>query len=98
MRYLAARPLIIAATFPEGRFFETMWAVLLLSMTVTAAKADDPVKLALPGFNFVKVEPELAGFFSEHFAQKLTFEKVKVTTAADVSTRLGFERKTELLG
>lgn len=75
-----------------------MWAVLLLSMTVSAAKADEPVKLALPGFNFVKVEPELAGFFSEHFAQKLTFEKVKVTTAADISTLLGFERQKELLG
>ncbi|MBX7115114.1 MAG: hypothetical protein K1X64_12365 [Myxococcaceae bacterium] len=75
-----------------------MWAALLLSMTVGAAKADEPVKLALPGFNFVKVEPELASFFSEHFAQKLTFEKVKVTTAADISTLLGFERQKELLG
>jgi|CXWL01.1.fsa_nt_gi TolB-like protein len=75
-----------------------MIAALLLSLTLTAPRAEEPVTLALPGFNFVRVEPELAGFFSEHFAQKLVFEKVKVTTAADIGTVLGFERQKELLG
>lgn len=75
-----------------------MFAALVLSLTLAAPRTDEPVKLALPGFTFVRVDSDLAGFFSEHFAQKLTFERVKVTTAADISTLLGFERQKELLG
>lgn len=75
-----------------------MLPAVVLSLAVSLGASEEPVKLALPGLTFVKVDREIAGFFSEHLAQKLTFAGLKVTSSADIAAVLGFERQKALLG
>jgi len=62
-----------------------------------ALQAASP-KLVAPAWTTVKVEPELAAFFADHFEQKLRANGVEVVSAKDIGTLLGFERQKQLLG
>ncbi len=70
---------------------------LVLVALLTGA-SPEPVRLAATSFQFVNIAPELATFCSEHFAQQLTLEGIRVTTPNEISTMLGFERQKELMG
>ena len=58
----------------------------------------DPVKLASTTFNVVNASPELAAFWTDHFAQQLSSDEVKVITSAEIASLLGLEREKTLLG
>ncbi len=70
----------------------------LVVVALVSAANPEPVKLAATPFQFVNLSPELATFCSEHFAQQLTLEGIRVTTPNEISTLLGFERQRELMG
>ncbi len=67
-------------------------------MALVSGANPEPVKLAATGFQFVNISPELATFCSEHFAQQMTLEGIRVTTPNEIATMLGFERQKELMG
>ncbi|MGQ0508557.1 MAG: FlgO family outer membrane protein [Myxococcaceae bacterium] len=70
----------------------------LVLVALVSGANPEPVKLAATGFQFVNISKELATFCSEHFAQQLTLEGIRVTTPNEISTMLGFERQKELMG
>ncbi len=70
----------------------------LVLVALVSGANPEPVKLAATGFQFVNITPELATFCSEHFAQQLTMEGIRVTTPNEIATMLGFERQKELMG
>ncbi|MDQ3265143.1 MAG: hypothetical protein M3Y59_16045 [Myxococcota bacterium] len=78
-----------------------MFVPLLTLVLATAPPLDAPtkeVKLAFPDFALVDVRPELGRFFSEHLAQELTAEGLRVITTREISTLVGLERQRALLG
>lgn len=70
---------------------------LAVSLTVLAAGAD-PIKVAAPGLEMVNVEAEQSAFYTNHLAQLMNYEGVRVLTSADVSAILGHERQQQLVG
>jgi hypothetical protein len=57
------------------------------------------VKLAAPGFKCVNLDAQTCEFFNDYFAQQLALGGgVRVTTASEISSLLGFERQKQLLG
>lgn len=63
-----------------------------------APPAPAPIKLAMPGLSAAGVDPSLAEFFAEYFAQKLGEQGVRVTTQKEISSLLGLERQRQMLG
>lgn len=68
-----------------------------LMMTCFLAQAA-PVKLASPGLTGVNVNKDVATFYSDHLAQQLVTEGLRVITATEIGGLLGMERQKELLG
>lgn len=62
------------------------------------ATGKPPLKLAAPGLQQVGLTKELAGFYSDHFAQQLALAGVLVTTPSEIQAVLGIERQRQLLG
>ncbi|MHB8876121.1 MAG: hypothetical protein ACYC8T_20720 [Myxococcaceae bacterium] len=56
------------------------------------------LKLASPGFSAVNVEPGVATFLSDHFAQQLALGGIKVATATEIGALIGLERQKQLVG
>ncbi|MBX7115904.1 MAG: hypothetical protein K1X64_16360 [Myxococcaceae bacterium] len=56
------------------------------------------VKLASPGLMGVNVNKDVATFYSDHLAQQLVGQGLRVITASEMSGLLGMERQKELLG
>lgn len=69
-------------------------ALLLLA----AAPTERPIQLAVPAFSPVNVTPEVAAFYSEHFASNLAINGAGVITQKQMQTLLGLERQKQLLG
>ncbi|MDQ3264737.1 MAG: hypothetical protein M3Y59_13890 [Myxococcota bacterium] len=74
-------------------------SILALMMTVALAQAPtQPIKLAAPTWKFVGVEESKGEFFADYLAQQIALSGVRVTTAAEIQSLLGFERQKALLG
>lgn len=67
----------------------------VLAVTLAAVS---PLKVASLGFSSVGIDPELAAFYAQHFAQRLADPAVRVITPEDVAVLLGHERQKQLLG
>lgn len=73
--------------------------IALVSLTLAALPAAaQPVRLAAPGFNAVNLDPAIASFYAEHFAQQLSLRQLSVVTAAEITALIGLERQRHLLG
>ncbi len=69
----------------------------LLAATVAVASSSE-IRVALPELSGVGLEKGLVSFYSEHLAQQLTLQGVRVVTAKEIATLLGVERQKQLLG
>lgn len=75
-----------------------MIATLALIATLGSTPSPSgPVKIAAPMLEGVQLSEELTAFYSDHFAQQLASNGLKVTNPRDVSQVLGLERQRELL-
>lgn len=63
-----------------------------------AAAAEEPVHLAVPGFQVVNVDPKFQEFFTEEIAEQLSRRGLKVVTAREIAALMGMERQKELVG
>lgn len=70
-----------------------LWLALVLS---TASPA--PLRVALPGFTFVNLDPRLGEVFLDRFVNVLGEQGVVATSEKDVAQVLGVERQKALLG
>lgn len=70
----------------------------MLHVWVGLVLASAPAKLAVPTFATVEVDPAMASFLSEHFAQKLTARGFQAITPKEMRALLGLERERQLLG
>ena len=72
----------------------------MIAFFLAAALAADPapIKLAAPGLEYVNIADDVGAFYSEHLAHQLQEQHVRVVTARQISTLLGFERQKQLLG
>ncbi|MDQ3262299.1 MAG: hypothetical protein M3Y59_01365 [Myxococcota bacterium] len=61
------------------------------------AVQQSPIKLAALELNGLNMDAKEVSFYSEHVAQQLAFQGVRVTTSKEISTLLGFERQKHLL-
>jgi hypothetical protein len=72
--------------------------IAVAAVLLAQAPAAAPFKLAFPGMSIINVDEKMASFYSEHLAQQLVFQGLKVTTAKEVQTILGHERQKQLMG
>ncbi|MBM4783704.1 MAG: hypothetical protein GQE15_39045 [Archangiaceae bacterium] len=70
----------------------------MLAFVVLVGLQAAPVKLVAPPWSVVRVEPDVAGYFAEHFEQELRARGFQVVTSRDVASILGLERQKQLLG
>jgi hypothetical protein len=70
----------------------------VLLITLLSANAVQPVKLAAPGMAAVNMPEDVGSFYSDHFAHAMTLEGIRVVTARQIQTLLGYERQKQLLG
>jgi hypothetical protein len=71
----------------------------VLSTCLALALAASPtLKVALPGFSFVNLEPRLGDVFLDRFVNVLAQQGVQVTSEKDIKQVLGLERQKALLG
>lgn len=68
---------------------------LLLTAAVLSAS---PVKLAAPNLTGPGMSKEELTFFTDHLAQQLGFQGLRVITSSEIERLLGFERQRQLLG
>lgn len=61
------------------------------------APKPQPVKLAALELSGLNLDQKAMSFYSEHVAQQLSFQGLRVTTSKEISTLLGFERQKQLL-
>ncbi len=71
-----------------------MFALSLLMLAATPA----PLRVAVPNFNVINIQPDAAAFFMDRFANRLRSRGLAVTTATEIETVLGLERQKQLLG
>lgn len=71
--------------------------MLALSLMMIAA-TPAPLRVAVPNFNVINIQPEAAAFFMDRFANRLRSRGLAVTTATEIETVLGLERQKQLLG
>ncbi len=69
----------------------------LVALPALGAPAKGEVKLAAPGLKSVQISPDLATFYSDHLAQQLLQNGVRVITASEIQAALGLERQRQLL-
>lgn len=76
------------------------WSQTVLATALLAVLAASPgsVRIAAPTLNMVGVKSDLAGFYSDHLAQRLSAEGLFVISAADIKAVLTQERQKQLLG
>ncbi len=72
--------------------------VLLSLVTLALASSSPQVSLAAPGLQNANADPKVVGFFNEYFAQQLVLQGLRVTTANEIQSLIGFERQKQLLG
>ena len=74
--------------------------LLLLSTALAAAPAAsaDPLKVAAPGLDAANMAESMRQFCSDHLAQQLALQGVRVTTPSEIGAILGLERQKQLLG
>lgn len=73
-------------------------ALTTLLVLSTAALAEQPLRIAVPGLQGVHLDEETRAFYSEHLAQNMRFPGVSVVTSREIATLLGVERQKQLLG
>ena len=83
--------------FGLAKLRATLFALIALLTTLGTAPAPS-VSLAAPPFHGVNLDEDTRTFYSEHFAQQLGLNGLKVTTAREIQQVLGFERQKQLLG
>ncbi len=71
-----------------------MLALSLLMLSATPS----PLRVAVPNFNVINIQPDAAAFFMDRFANRLRSRGLAVTTATEIETVLGLERQKQLLG
>jgi TolB-like protein len=64
---------------------------------VLAAGAPE-VKLASPGLTGINLKTDVVLFYSDHLAQQMTLQGLRVITASEISVLMGLERQKQLLG
>jgi hypothetical protein len=72
--------------------------VIAFAVALALAAEPAPIKLAAPGLEYVNLADDVGAFYSEHLAHQLQEAHVRVITARQISTLLGFERQKQLLG
>lgn len=72
--------------------------VPLLLASVLAASNPPTTKLAVMRISAVNIDEKLIGFYTEHLAEQLSQQGLRVVTPKDVETVLGLERQRQLLG
>ncbi len=70
---------------------------LLLTALIAAAPAKVP-SLASPGLTSPNLSAKLSTFLSDHVAQQLALQGLKVVTSSEIAAVLGLERQKQLLG
>jgi hypothetical protein len=76
-----------------------VFSSLLLAVLLSASgSAKEPISLASPGLTHLNLSPETATYYSDHLAQQLALEGMRVITATEISSLIGFERQKQLLG
>lgn len=70
----------------------------MLALVVLVGLQAAPVKLVAPPWSVARVEPDVAGYFAEHFEQELRSRGFEVVTPRDIASILGLERQKQLLG
>ncbi len=70
-----------------------MW-ISIVALTFATA----PVKVALPDFSAIDVEPRRAALVADHLAAQLAHHGLEVVTARQIAAVLGQERQAQLLG
>ncbi|MFL5319924.1 MAG: hypothetical protein ACJ790_09745 [Myxococcaceae bacterium] len=75
-----------------------MFRVLGVFVVLLAVPALCAPKLAAAGFRAVELDPSVAEFYSDYFAEQLRASGVSVITRSDTATLLGFERQKQLMG
>jgi hypothetical protein len=71
----------------------------VLSTCLAVALAASPaLKVAVPGFTFVNLEPRLGEVFLDRFVNVVAQQGVQVTSEKDIKQVLGLERQKALLG
>lgn len=71
----------------------------LIALLLAAAPASPkPPNVAVTTFSVVDLSAERAEFYTEHFADRLADQGVRVVTPREISTLLGLERQRALLG
>lgn len=73
-----------------------MVATLLLTLALSAGP--QPVRLAAPSLSGINLSQDELNFYTDHLAQQLGFQGVRVTTSSEIQQLLGFERQKQLLG
>ena len=73
---------------------------LLTFVTLAAgqAMAAEPLKIAAPGLQTVKISKEMAEFCNQHLSAALTQHSFRVLTPAEITAVLGLERQRKLIG
>jgi hypothetical protein len=74
---------------------------LILSLIVAlavSAPSKEPISLASPGLSHLNLSQETATYYSDHLAQQLALEGMRVITTTEISSLIGFERQKQLLG
>lgn len=71
---------------------------LPFAVAAIVAVTPPPPKLASPGLTGVQITPELANFYSNHLAQRLSIEGLSVMTSGEIASLLGLERQKQLAG
>lgn len=73
--------------------------MLLVPVLLVLATAPQPVvKLASPGLTPLNLTAQAASFYSDHLAQQLTEQGLRVVTSGELSAVLGLERQKALMG
>lgn len=70
----------------------------VLAATLAVTLGAEPVKLASPGLSAHHLSEDDAQVYSDHLAQQLTLQGIRVITASDIAAVLGHERERQLLG
>jgi hypothetical protein len=69
----------------------------LLAAALLASSPTPELTLAAPGWSAVNLSEKEANFFSDHFAQQLTLQGLRVYTASELQALIGLERQRQLL-
>lgn len=85
-------------SFPEWLTRAVGYVLAMLAWVMLSALAAAPVSLGAPRFQVIDLDEKQGDWFSEHFAQQLSQQGIRVTSNAQLVAVLGFERQKQLMG